>query len=194
MAKRVIKLFAVEDCKIRKVLTDPEGGAATYGPALDVPGIKNVAISGDVNTVQLRGDNRALESDTVITGLTATYDHAKLSMDVLEVLLGGATVSTAETAVGAKDSKETFTLGADDVFGEYVLEAKTPRYSDGSDVHIRLGKLKLSSFPELGLTEEDYKTVEGLENTMLPLASTGNWFSIISNEKAADISTTFAGA
>lgn len=194
MAKRVIKVFAVEDCKIRKVLTDPAGGAATYGPALDVPGIKNVAISGDVNTVQLRGDNRALESDTTITGLTASYDHAKLSMDVLEVLLGGATVSTPESALGAKDSRETFTLGATAVFGDYVLEARTPRYSDGSDVHIRLGKLKLSGFPELGMTEEDYKTVEGLENSLLPLESTGNWFSIISNEKAVAISDTFAGA
>lgn len=190
MAKRVFKVFAVEDCKIRKVLTDPDGGPATYGPALDVPGIKNVSISGDVNTVQLRGDNRALESDTTITGLTATYDHAKLSMDVLEVVLGG---SSAATGV-APATVETFTLGADDVFGDYVLECKTPRYSDGSDVHIRLGKLKLSAFPDLGMTEEDYKTVEGLENSITPLASTGNWFSIISNETAAEISATFTGA
>lgn len=194
MAKRVFKVFAVEDCKIRKVLTDPEGGAATYGPALDVPGIKNVTISGDVNTVQLRGDNKALESDTTLTGLTASFDHAKLSMDVLEVLLGGATVSTAETAVGAKDSKETFTLGSAAVFGDFVLEAKTPRYSDGSDVHVRLGKLKLSSFPELGMVEEDYKTAEGVESSLTPMASTGNWFAIVSNEKAAAISDTFTGA
>lgn len=190
MAKRVIKVFAVEDCKIRKVLTDPEGGAATYGPALDVPGIKNVALSGDVNTVQLRGDNKALESDTTITGLTATYDHAKLSMDVLEVILGGSTVAAGV----APNTTETFTLGGDDVFGDYVLEAKTPRYSDGSAVHIRLGKLKLSSFPELGMTEEDYKTVEGLENSLVPLASTGNWFSIVSEETSTPISATFSGA
>lgn len=190
MAKRVFKVFAVEDCKIRKVLTDPDGGPATYGPPLDVPGIKRVSIAGDVTTRQLRGDNRALEADTVITGLTATYDHAKLSMDVLEVTLGG---STAASGV-APNTVEEFTLNAEDVFGEYVLECKTPRYSDGSDVHIRLGKLKLSSFPEFGMEEEDYKTAEGVENSITPLASTGNWFAIISNETAEDIDPAFVGA
>lgn len=190
MAKRVFKVFAVEDCKIRKVLTDPDGGPATYGPAIDVPGIKNVTISGDVNTVQLRGDNRALESDTTLTGLTASFDHAKFSMDVLEVLLGGTTAASGV----APNTVQTFTLPADATFGDFVLEAKTPRYSDGSDVHVRLGKLKLSSFPEFGMVEEDYKTAEGVESSITPLASTGNWFAIISNETAVDIAAEFVGA
>lgn len=190
MAKRVFKVFAVEDCKIRKVLTDPEGAAATYGPALDVPGIKQVTISGDVNTVQLRGDNTALETDTTLTGLTAAFDHAKLSMDVLEVLLGGTTVAAGV----APNTTETFTLGRNAVFGDFVLEAKTPRYSDGSAVHIRLGKLKLSSFPELGMAEEDYKTAEGVEASLTPLAFNGNWFAIISEETSTPISATFTGA
>lgn len=190
MAKRVFKVFAVEDCKIRKVLTDPSGGPATYGPAIDVPGIKNVTISGDVNTVQLRGDNTALETDTTLTGLTASMDHAKLSLDVLEVLLGGTSATTGV----APNTAETFTLPSTAAFGDFVLEAKTPRYSDGSDVHIRLGKLKLSSFPEFGMAEEDYKTADGVESSVTPLTSTGNWFAIISNETSAPISATFAGA
>lgn len=190
MAKRVFKVFAVEDCKIRKVLTDPSGGSATYGPPIDVPGIKNVTVGGDLNTVQLRGDNQALEADTILTNLTATLDHAKMSLDVLEILLGGTSVASGTTP----NTVETFTLPASQTFGEFVLECKTPRYSDGSDVHIQLGKLKVSAFPEFGMVEEDYKTVEGLELTMVPLASTNNWFRIISNETTAAISATFTGA
>lgn len=190
MAKRVFKVFAVEDCKIRKVLTDPSGGPATYGPAIDVPGIRTVNISGDINTVQLRGDNTALESDSTLTALTATLDHAKFSLDVLEVLLGGTSAATGVTP----NTVETFTLPSSAVFGEFVLEAKTPRYSDASDVHVRLGKLKLSSFPEFGMAEEDYKTAEGVEASITPLASTGNWFAIISNETSAPIASTFVGA
>lgn len=194
MAKRVLKVFAVEDCKIRKVLTDPEGGAATYGPAIDVPGIKQVTVSGDITTVELRGDNTRLESDAILSGMTCAFDHAKLSFDVLEVLLGGATVAVPEAPAGAKNSTDTFTLSRTAIFGDFVLEAKTPRYSDGSGVKIRLGKLKLSSFPELGMAEEDYKTAEGLEASVTPLSSTGNWFALISEETLSAISATFPGA
>lgn len=188
-AKRTLKVFAVEDCKIRKVLTD-NASATTYGPALDVPGIKRVTITGEVNTVTLRGDNRALDSQTTITGLTATFDHALLSFDVLEVLLGGVTVETGTGPTG----KAVWSLPASPVLGDYVLQARTPRYSDGSDVHLQLGKLKLAGFPDLGMVEEDYAVQEGLESSMLPLDSADTWFSIISNEQAQDIPATFVGA
>lgn len=191
-AKRVLKVFAVEDCKIRKVLTDGPT-ETTYGPALDVPGIKRVVIAGEVNTVTLRGDNRALDSQTTITGLTATFDHALLSFDVLEVLLGGVTVETA-AAAGQTNGRAVWSLPASPVLGDYVLQARTPRYSDGSDVHLQLGKLKLAAVPEVGMVEEDYSVQEGLENTMLPLESADTWFSIISNETAQDIAPTFVGA
>lgn len=190
MAKRVIKVFAVEDAKLRKVLTDPDAGPATYGPAIDVPGITQAVIAGDVNTVRLKGDNRTLDSDTTVGDLTCTFDHAKLSFDALEVMLGA---SSAATGV-APSTVETLTYAADDVFGDFVLEFRTPRYSDGSDVHMRTAVLKLSSFPELGMTAENYKTTEGLECALRPLASSPNLFQIISNETGADISATFVSA
>lgn len=190
MAKRVIKVFAVEDAKLRRVVTDPDAGPATYGPALDIPGIKQAVISGDVNTVRLKGDNRTMEADTTVGDLTCTFDHAKLSFDVLEVMLGASSASTGV----APNTSEALTYAADDVFGEFVLEFRTPRYSDGSDVHMRTAVLKLSSFPEFGMVEEDYKTAEGLECALRPLASSSNLFSIISNESAEDIDAVFVSA
>lgn len=192
MAKRVIKLFAVEDAKIRKVLTDPEAGPMTLGPAIDVPGIKQGVITGDVNTVGLRGDNRKLDQDTTVTDVMCTFDHAKLSFDVLEVMMGGTTVGTGVTP----NTVDTYSYASTNVFGEFVLEFRTPRYSDGSDVHMRTAKLKLTTFPEVGLVEEDYKTVEGLECSIIPSAAdvAGRYFSIISNETAAAIAATFVSA
>lgn len=190
MAKRVIKVFAVQDAKLRKVLTDPAAGPATYGPAIDIPGITQAVIAGDVNTVRLKGDNATLEADTTLGDLTCTFDHAKLSFDVLEVMLGGSSAATGVTP----STVETFTYANTNTFGDFVLEFATPRYSDGSDVHMRTAVLKLSSFPELGMTAEDYKTTEGLECALRPLASSPNLFSIISNETSAAISATFVSA
>lgn len=179
------KLFAVEDAKIAPLTADPEGGAATYGAIIDVPGIKTVGLSGTVENKVLRGDNRLLDSNSVLTELSGSVEHAKLSYDVLAAILGmtvtdsGTTPAQIATAIL---NAETANLAP------FAFWAKTPTGGSdggpGGDSALVFYKCVLSSFPEFGLAEEDYQSVS-MEFQIVPRLSDGNWFKSNVRETAA---------
>lgn len=175
----VSKIYAVEDCKIAKLTADASGAsAATYASLIDVPGIKTVEISGTVDTKPLRGDNQLLDSISSLTAITAAIAHAKLSLDVLPVLLGGTTTSS------------TFDLLGTDTLNFFKLEAKTPSNGAdpvGGDVHFVLHKCMISAMPSIGNAEEDYRIVS-FEVTCSPLISTSKWITAKINDTALAIS------
>lgn len=179
----VSKFYAVSDAKIAKLTADPAGGTATYATSIDVPGIKGVTISGNIKTSELRGDNQLLDSNSTLTNITCSISYAKLSVDVLPVVLGGATAAAGVTP----NQTQTYTLGGTDTFSYFRLEARTP--TGGSDsvtgsANITLHKLILSSFPDMGFSEEDYK-IFAMEATAVPLLATGNkWLTVSLNETA----------
>lgn len=177
----VTKVFAVTDCKIAKMLTDPAGGSATYSASVDVPGIKSLAISGSVNTQTLRGDNQLLDSDTVLQDASVTVAHAKLSYDVLAVLFGVTVVDAGTTP----SQTATFDLLGSSKPGYF----KVSGISASSDVltgnvQFVLHKCIMSSFPELGLAEETYQTTS-FQAAAIPLLANGKWITSVLSETAA---------
>lgn len=180
------KVFGTQDAKVAKVTDDPSGGSVTYAASVDVPAIKSVEISGDVNTVELRGDNSLLDSATTLTNISAAVTHGKLSLDVLGVLLGPTVVDsgTGTTEVA------TFDLTATSALNYFKLEAATPSTGSdfvGGDVHFVLHKCIINGFPDIGTAEEDYRT-SSFGVAAVPLLATGRkWLSIVFNETAAAI-------
>jgi hypothetical protein len=184
---RVTKLYAVEDAKIAPLLADPEGGTPAYGAAIDVPGIKAMEISGDVEVKELRGDNGLLDSDAVISNVTVAFPHAKLSLDVLAALVSSTVTDSGTTP--AQKTRWSLKQGARPL--PFKLIGKTPTGGGdiiGGDVHFILNKCVMSTFPGLGLAEEDYRTIEN-EARCLPLISTGEWIDVDINETAVAIPT-----
>jgi hypothetical protein len=179
-------LFAVSDCKISKLTADPAGGTATYATAVDVPGIKTMSIGGDVNTVELRGDNQSLDQNSVLGSLTVSVEHAKISLDVLDVLLGTTTTDSGTTP----NMIATTVLLGTNTMNYFKIEGKTPTAGADTvtgDLHFVLHKCILSSFPDLGLAEEDYQTVS-FEAVAIPLLANAKSLSIVANETAVVIS------
>lgn len=171
--KHFTKVFAVADAKIAPLLSDPEGGTPEYGPAVDVPGIKSVTVSGEIETKTLRGDNTLLDQDSVITGISVSFEYAKLSLDVLAAVLTAPVQDSGTTPdqIASMDITNTtrlrpFRFDAVSVSSDTI----------GGDVMLTLWKCVLSSFPELGMAEEDYKT-QPLEAGAMPLLSTGKWLT-----------------
>jgi hypothetical protein len=184
---RVTKLYAVEDAKIFPLLSDPEGGTPSYGAGIDVPGIKALEISGDVEVKELRGDNGLLDSDSAISNITVAWPHAKLSLDVLAALMDSDVTDSGTTP--NQKTKWQLKKGAKPL--PFKIEAKTPTGGGDiitGDVHFRLLKCVMSSFPGLGLAEEDYKTPEN-EARCVPLISNGEWIDVEINETATAIPT-----
>lgn len=187
MLSHTTKLYAVEDCKIAPLTADPEGGTTTYGSLLDVPGIKSISLTGSVESKSLRGDNSLLDSDAVLTELSGSIEHAKLSLDVLAAILGfvvtdsGTTPSQVTNAILSGDTAR---------LKPFALWGKTP--TGGSDAGLSgdslllFYKAKLSSFPEIGLVEEDYATVS-MEFSIIPRLSDKKWVKIGLRETAAPL-------
>jgi hypothetical protein len=179
------KWFGVNDAKISKLLTDPAGGPATYGTAIDVPGMKTVGVAGEVNTNELRGDGQRIDQSSVLAGLTVSFEFAKMALDVFSVLAGG-TVIDAGTAAA---EKATFKLGSGDALNYFKFEAQTTGVDiPGGDGHLVVYKCILTSFPELGMAEEDFQTFSVEAACMGTIASDGDdLFDIVLNETAIDI-------
>lgn len=176
------KVFAVKDAKIAKLTADVSGAAPTFGASIDVPGIKSVTIGGDITTAELRGDNTRLDYAAVLSGISLTFEYAKLSLDALGVFLGSTVtdtgVSPAQIAtLGVKPSDQfsyfKFTAvaaGADPIAG---------------DVMITIYKAILTEFPEMGFAEEDYQLFT-VGAQAVPVLGTGNaWLDVSIRETSA---------
>ena len=180
------KMFAVEDAKVAKLLTDPAGGAATYGALIDVPGIKEVTLSGTIETKELRGDNSLLDIITKLRSLAITVSHAKMSLDLLPIFLGGTTADSGVTP----SQKVTYDLAGTDAPNYFKFEAASPANGVdfvGGDGHMLLHKCMVSGIPDIGFAEEDYRNV-GFSAASTPLLATGKkWLTVVFNETAAAI-------
>lgn len=183
---RVTKVFAIKDAKVSALLSDPEGGTPTYGTPIDVPGIKSIEISGDIERKELRGDNKLLDVMAYLTNVTAAWNHAKISLDILVASIGGA---VTDGGTGVDEYTEWMLKGDTATLPPFKLEGVTPGTDIlGGDVHMSLYRLVSTSFPGLGFAEDDYKTPEN-EASAVPLLSTDEWIGIRINKTAKPIVT-----
>ena len=182
----VTKVFAVSDAAVASVTADVTT-APTYSALVDLPGIKKVGLTFDMKNVELRGDNKRLDSDTILVGCKVTFDHAKLSLDALPILIGGsAAAQTGSTPAQVSKYKRTGT----DVMPYFFFGAKTPTAGgdlSAGDVHLQVFKLKVSAY-NLGLAEEDYQIFSGEASGVFPISS-DTLFQLALYETAAAITT-----
>lgn len=183
MSTRVTKVFAVKDAKIARLTTDASGAAPVYAASVDVPGIKAVTISGDVFTAELRGDNTRLDYAAGLSGISVEFEHGKLSLDVLNVLLG----STVASAGTTPNRTETMSTKSTDTFNYFRFQAVSAGADPiAGDVLFTLHKCILTEFPEMGLAEEDYQTFT-VAAAALPILGTpaGAWLDVQVRETTA---------
>ena len=178
----VSKLFGTKDAKIAKMTADPAGGPAVYASSIDVPGIKSVVLGGDIEVKELRGDHSLLDSDSTLTNITVTFNYAKLNLDAIAVMLGGAVADSGSTP---NQIAKWSLLGTDGLFSNFKFSAQI--YSSdfaGGDAIIELYKCKISSFPEMGTEEEDYQLFSQAA-TVVPRLADSKWIDISFRETTA---------
>lgn len=181
-APRVSKVYAVEDAKIA-VMTADTGASPTYSASIDVPGIKTVEISGTVENKQLRGDNTLLDSNSTLTDISVSVSHAKISLDVLDAIVGG---TVTDSGTGTNEVATWDLLGTDSM-QYFKLEARTPANGadpTGGDVHFILWKCMIDSLPSLGHAEEDYRIVSFTAKAS-PAISNSKWITAEIRESSA---------
>lgn len=178
------KVFAVKDCKLAALTADPSGGSPTFGTSVDVPGIKKVEISGNIDSKELRGDNQLLDTDSVLKDIKVKVSNAKLSLDAVALIMGGAVTDAGTTPA----QTATWDLLGTTTLGVFKLEAVSVS-SDvvGGNVKFTIWKCRPSSVPNMGFAEEDYQ-IPDLELMASPLLSNGKWLTAAFFETAAVLS------
>lgn len=181
----ITKVFAVEDAKISPLTADPAGGTTTYGTALDMPGIKSVGMSFDIENKQLRGDNALMDENSILIGLGLSVEWAKLALDVQAALLGGTVTDSGTTPNMVATYKR---LGTNRL-SYFKFEAATPEDgvdTIGGDYHLVVYKCILSGFGSLGFAEEDYQPLSANFRGS-PRISDSGWWDHVLNESAVAI-------
>lgn len=172
----VSKLYSTEDCKIA-ALTSDVAGFAVYGTTIDVPGIRQVTMTPQIESKQLRGDNRELDADSTLVAVELNFEHAKISFEALPVFLGGTW------------STPTYTQSGSNALPYWAIAWRTPTSggdSVGGDVAFQAFKCKITAYT-LGTAFEDYQLMSGTARGVYRLAD-DKLFSAKVNETAAALS------
>jgi hypothetical protein len=174
----VSKLYSTEDAKIAKLLSDAPG-FASYGSMIDIPGIRQVTMTPQIESKSLRGDNRELDADSTLVAVELSFENAKVSFEALEVFLGG----TWNASTG------TYTQSDSGSLPYWAMGWRTPTSGGdaiGGDVQFQVFKAKITAHT-LGTAFEDYQLLSGTARGVYRVAD-DKLFQAVVNETASAIS------
>lgn len=171
----------------RKVETDPKGGPATYGPAVEIPAALSIEVEFEAEKKELKdGRGRLRHAQASAPTGTATVAFKMFSAE-LDVLFFGSTLVTDVN--GDVTVKRT----PNDRPNYIELELVSAEL-DGtaSNTGIRLAKVKATKPAGLGLAEDDYKDFE-VEVDLFELDADGSWVDATTYADAKTVEALLAG-
>lgn len=94
MANREAVVYDVLDCKVYP-LTSDSGASPTFGTGVDVYGIADASFEPNFVSNELKGDSRIIAKKSRVDRFNFSLTYGRLSLDVLEVVLGGEVTTVA---------------------------------------------------------------------------------------------------
>ena len=152
--KTVTKLFGVDDAKLFPVTEDSET-QFTCGTGIDLPGVRQISLTYEIEEKSLTGDEKVLDVSNKIKSVSFNMEYAKLSLEVLAQLTGGS-YSTS----GSDDAETaTFSFGGGDLPNYFQLKAQIlDTNNECGDVHFCIYKAKATAIPLNGV-QDDFATL-----------------------------------
>ncbi len=174
------KLLELTDVKISPLTTD--ANPPVYGTAVDVPGIQTLEVTPKLVSKELRGDDRLLDVYARVESIDWKWACAKLPLEVLDILLGGAVTASGTTP----NQKQTYSLIGADRPGWFRIEGQLAYVDEGlGDAHVVLYKCKCTGGAAFGLGD-DFAKLEA-SGVAIPLSVTDKLLDVVLNETATDI-------
>lgn len=147
-------------------------------------GAKTVTATPTFTSVDLRGDNVFIDSDTVFQTLEYDVEYAKHNLDVLALLLGGTVTDSGTTP----NQKSSWSMVFPPAVGYVRLEARcfAADFPNG-DIHIVCNKAKMASAPFPGFMEENYDYPKIKFKVVQLVGIPSNTIQVVYNETALAI-------
>ncbi len=147
-------LLGVNDLKIFPVTKDDSTGFTT-GTGIDVPGIRQISVTFEIDEKELTGDEKTLAVSSKIKSVSFSSEYAELSLDVLSALSGGSVATSTSNNV----ETASFSFDSGDIPDYFQLQAKIDGTDSisGGDCHICIYKAKVTAMPINGV-QGDFAT------------------------------------
>lgn len=175
-------VFGVDDCKLFPISEDTPAKFACEG-GIDVPGIKQISITPNVELKTLTGDEMTVATKVKQPDVAVTIEFAELSQEVLAAITGGSVTT------GTGSSTFRVEEGNDPPY--FQLQAKINGVDYAGDMHIIIYKAKYSNAPING-TESDFTTFTidctGAYTNCKWDNSKGRLWEIVENETKKELS------
>lgn len=183
---RYTSIFSIDNASITPMLTDPIGGTATYGTKIDAPGIRSATFDPDLLAKELFGDNAIQGRAVKARQIMSKVEIARVSLDILAVLLGGA-VTDAGTTPAQTTTYNLLGSSAGAYFKlEYrVLGVELPGAAGGGDLHVVFWKCKVTDLG-LPIKMEDF-AVQSFGVGAIPRLADNKMVALVENETAVSI-------
>lgn len=143
--------YSITDCKVYPY------SAGSPGSAKDVPGIRRVEISAQIEEAEHRGDNSVLAVAASISSFDLTLEVGRMNLEAVAALAGGA-VTTAGTT---PNQSRTLTRKSTDVVADYQIKAASPsKTSDGGTAVIVLPRCQWVGGPSYAMADNEFPVIE----------------------------------
>lgn len=180
------EVYGFNDARLRPLVTDnPSVTGPTYGAPVDVPGAGELTISGEVDSQELFGDDKLLAVRSTMQGFTVEVTFERVSLDVLEVLLGGNVTETSTQV------RYDYVQTAPPL---WRIDAKVEETISGLDaVRIVLWKVRLTDADVFDAKQNDFGEFKFSGRAMPLEASDPSWnnlsLTLILSSDPIDLST-----
>lgn len=111
-------------------------GENSYGTQYDILGAREMTVSLQVETDELRGDDHVLDRYSRVIAATFNLAYASVDLSALDLLMGGTLVSNA--------SYEDFMIAETDEVPYFAVAGRVVGSGGSNDLHILAAKCKIS--------------------------------------------------
>ena len=134
----VSKILGLNDMMISELTADT-GAALTYDTGVDIPGVTKLSLNPSYVEKELRGDEALLDTYQRLDAIEFSFEHVKVSLDVLEIITGGSLAASGNTP----NQLQTLSITNAHLAKYFKLQGKVV-YSDlsGGDMMLVLYKCK----------------------------------------------------
>lgn len=102
-----IESVEIRDAKLYKMTADT-ASAPTYDAGIDIPNAVQLTWTPEIATAEIQGDYRKEGGFSKVLAYDVQIQANSMPLDAIAVILGGTVTQTAETTIGAGDSKTVY--------------------------------------------------------------------------------------
>lgn len=174
----------LHDAKIAQLTADVTTNP-TYGSLVDLGGVIEMKLTGEIDYRELEGDNVILASNAFLKAVDIDVQQARITLDALAIIMGGSVTASGMTP----NQKQTYTILGTDETNYFKIEGQSKGTDaaggDVKDCHVVLYKCRLSGAVDYTLGA-DYAKVS-FKARAIPTISNSKIKDVVFNETAATI-------